>query len=373
MIPSAPGARVVIAGAGPVGLTAALALHAVGLFPLVMDARAAGAGADDPRAVALSHGSRLILERLGAWRAIAATPIRAIHISQDRGFGRARIEAADHDIDALGHVARLAGLTATLMRLAIERGIEVRHDAEVGECAVDSDGVRVSSQGRMHACALLVRAEGSPGSAAAVKDYGQSAIVTEIRSDHANDGRAWERFTGAGPLALLPLEEGFSLVWCMKPDRAAALHSLPDVAFLEALNAATRFAPLRWLQVGPRRVYPLMLARRPTEKGAHEVALGNAAQTLHPVAGQGLNLGLRDAFELAQALRDGVSGNAISAWRKRRGMDRDATVRATDAYVSLFSNDLAPLRAARGIGLALVDALPPLRRLVARRMMFGVR
>lgn len=370
---SGPGVRVVIAGAGPVGLTTAIALRSAGVHARVLDARPALMSSDDPRAIALSHGSRLILERLGVWSAVRATPIQRIEISQQRGFGRTRIDASDHGIDALGHVTRLAGFAAALARAASKLRIEIQHDCTVGPVETSGEGLRILANGAPIDCDLLVRAEGTPGDAANSKDYGQSALVTEVWPEASRDSRAWERFTPAGPLALLPLEDGFSLVWCMPPARAAWMATAADAEFLAALRAATRFAPYRWLRVGERRAYPLALVRRATDDGGREVWLGNAAQTLHPVAGQGLNLGLRDAFELSLALHDTSVENALSAWRTRRRIDRDAMVRTTDAYVSVFSNDFGPLRVARGAGLALVDIVPALRRFVARRMMFGER
>lgn len=329
--------------------------------------------ADDPRAIALSHGSRLILERLRAWDAVRATPIRRIEISQRGGFGRTRIDATDHGIDALGHVTRLACLTAGLARVASELGIEVQHGCMVGAVRAMDDGLHVLANGEPVVCDLLVRAEGTPGDRAGTKDYGQSAVVTEAWPSAPRDACAWERFTPDGPLALLPLDDGFSVVWCMPPARAAVVAAMTDAEFITALKEATRFAPYRWQRVGQRRAYPLALVRRASDGGGREVWLGNAAQTLHPVAGQGLNLGLRDAFELSLALRDQPVDDALSNWHAQRRIDRDAMVRTTDAYVSLFSNDLGPLRMARGAGLALVDILPALRRFVARRMMFGER
>ena len=134
-----------------------------------------------------------------------------------------------------------------------------------------------------------------------------------------------------------------------------------------------RWEVMTWLRVAPRHAFPLSLRKRAADPHPRELSLGNAAQALHPVAGQGLNLGLRDAFELSQALERGVNAAALDAYRRRRRADRDAMIAITDAYVSLFSNDFAPLRMARGLGLALVDVLPPVRAFVARRMMFGVR
>lgn len=364
-------ARILVAGAGPVGLVCAIALKRRGHEPLVVEARDRGAAAGDTRAVALSHGSRLILERLDVWRAVTATPIRHIEVSQQNGFGRARIAAADHGIDALGHVARLGGLIASLERCAESLGVEMRFNCALGPDAARSGGAAAVPDAL--GADLLVRAEGTPGALAAVKDYRQTAIVTEAETRGPHDFRAWERFTREGPLALLPLDAGYSVVWCMAPERAALTSALPVDQFIAELGRATHFAPYEWTAALPPRRYPLALMRRADAGGAREVWLGNAAQALHPVAGQGLNLGLRDAFELSLALTDGVSNRAIASWRRARRTDRNATVAATDRYVSLFSNDFAPLRVVRGLGLAMVDLVPPLRGFVARRMMFGLR
>ena len=268
-------------------------------------------------------------------------------------------------------MARLGGLIASLERCAESLGIEMRFNCAPGPDAVRGAGA--TSVPDTSSADLLVHAEGTPGAPATVKDYRQSAIVTEAEARGPHDFRAWERFTREGPLALLPLDAGYSVVWCMAPERAAHISALPVDQFIAALGRATHFAPYEWTAALPPRSYPLALMRRADAGGARELWLGNAAQALHPVAGQGLNLGLRDAFELSLAVTDGVSDRAIAAWRRARRADRDATVAATDRYVSLFSNDFAPLRVARGLGLALVDLVPPLRGFVARRMMFGLR
>ena len=365
---------VLIAGAGPVGLTAALALHAQGVPVRLADAKARGEIGHDPRAVAVAHGSRLILERLGLWKEIAATPIRHIRVSQQGGFGQTRIEAADYGVDALGYVVRLGPLTQSLLRAAESAGLALSFSAPLTQVSYGKDEVLARIGAAQVQGELLVYAEGKPaGGHVATKDYGQTAIVTEAWSAEPHESLAHERFTTAGPLALLPLESGYSIVWCMRPDDAAALLARDDAGFLAALSAATGFAQRSWNKVAARHAYPLALATRGASAHAREIALGNAAQTLHPVAGQGLNLGLRDAFELAEALRDGVSNAALEKYRRRRRIDRGAMTGITDRYVSLFSNDLAPLRGARGLGLAVVNLLPPLRGAIARRMMFGVR
>lgn len=352
--------RVLVVGAGPVGLTAGLALHRAGCDVEIVDARAEGESDTDPRSVALAHGGTLILNRLEVELPADATPIRRIEISQQRGFGRASIDAAEHHLDALGHVVRLGSLTRALRQKCQAAGMVLRFEAAL-PAAPDGE------------VALVVHAEGSPGDAALVRDYGQTAIVTEARADRAPAHTAFERFTPAGPLAVLPMGTSHSVVWCMKPERAKELFACDEAAFLAALEQATRFAGLTWQRVGARTTYALKLLRRAQSSASRQVWIGNAAQTLHPVAGQGLNLGLRDAFELGMALAGGIDEARLSRWLARRRMDREAIVRLTDGYVSLFSNDLGLLRAGRGLGLALVDALPPLKGLVARRMMFGVR
>jgi 2-octaprenyl-6-methoxyphenol hydroxylase len=367
-------APVLVAGAGPVGLAAALALHRQGVPVRVIDARPRAAHGADARAVALSHGSRLILERLGLWERVRATPVRHIEVSQAGGFGRTRIEAADHRIDALGHVARLGDLARVLLEAAEAAGVPIAFDSVLDDISPATSGALAIVAGAEVDCAALVRAEGTPkGDRASVKDYDQHAIVSEVWCDRGHDFRAHERFTTEGPLALLPLETGFSLVWCMRPLHAAAVAALAERDFLERLQHVTAFAPYLWTRAAARHLYPLSLVRRGADPHKRVVSLGNAAQSLHPVAGQGLNLGLRDAFELSLALRDGVNEGALARWHRARRIDRDAMVATTDRYVGLFSNDIAPLRAARGLGLALVDVVPPLRALVARRMMFGVR
>lgn len=365
---------VLIAGAGPVGLTAALALHARGIAVEVVDAKAREALGQDPRAVALSHGSRLILERLGAWRDIAATPIRHIRVSQEQGFGQTRIEAADYAVDALGYVTRLGPLARGLLEAVEARGIPMRLHSALGHVAHGKHTVIAQVGSIELQAALAVYAEGKPaGTRVGSKPYGQTAIVTEAFSVEAHDSLAHERFTPQGPLALLPLEAGYSVVWCVKPRRAEELMAMDDAQFLAALSVATGFAQRRWKAVAARHAYPLTLVTRGASVHPREIALGNAAQTLHPVAGQGLNLGLRDAFELAETLERGVTDAALAAYARRRHLDRAAMITLTDRYVSLFSNDFIALRGARGIGLAALNLLPPLRGLIARRMMYGVR
>jgi 2-octaprenyl-6-methoxyphenol hydroxylase len=226
---------------------------------------------------------------------------------------------------------------------------------------------------------LLVLADGGTNRAAQhVREYRQQAIVADVTAERSRRGVAWERFTPEGPLALLPHGDHYALVWSVRPATGAALLGLSDPDFLARLRKAFGGRLGDFRTVGPRSAFPLSLRRGSYDPAPRIVAVGNAAQTLHPVAGQGFNLGLRDAWELAQMLLD-VGRSEIGTRRfiarylRQRNVDRYAGIRATDFFVRIFSNSLPPLAAARGAGLALLDALPPVRNFLARRMIFGAR
>lgn len=371
-----------VVGAGPVGMALALALKDSGLDVVLADARPVEATAADPRVLALSHGTRLTLERLGVWQALPATPIDTIHVSQQGGFGRTLIHAADYGVPALGHVAA-AGALAAALRQALDRaGIRVLDETEVHSLSPADDGVAIELAGR-HAgrrrARLAVCAEGSISAEPAellTRDYGQHALIAMVQATGAARGTAFERFTPAGPVALLPCGEAYALVHVASPQQADALLALDDTAYLARLQThlGTR---ITLTAAGERLRYPLGLRVRRSPVGPRTVWLGNAAQTLHPVAGQGFNLALRDVWALADTLLrhpgDPGAPATLAAYARRRSADRFGTVRFTDTLVRLFSNDLPPLRHLRGAGLFALDMLPPLRHFVAKRMMFGAR
>jgi 2-octaprenyl-6-methoxyphenol hydroxylase len=377
---------VVIAGGGPVGATLALALRGSGREVVLVEPQAKPAGPLRP--VALSHGSRLVLERVGAFDRIGATPIEAIHVSQAGGFGRTLIRCDDHGLPALGYVADASRIAAELLDAA---GPE-RLAGRVAGWRLAGDRVRVAlevdGETREISARLLVLADGGQlaGDDLALRDYGQTAIVAVVRPEVMHRGTAWERFTPDGPLALLPFAPGgdgphyrYALVWTVRTAEAGRLADLPDDRFLAALRERFGGRLGRFVEAGPRASHPLRLwFRRSNCAGPRAVAVGNAAQTLHPVAGQGLNLGLRDATELADLVRrtDPLRlGDAsfLAAFTERRRIDRYATIGVTDFLVRVFSNDAGPLRLARGLGLAALDLFPPARRMLARRMMLGAR
>ncbi len=368
---------ILIVGAGPVGMTLHCALAAGGLKSRLIDRRPQAALQADPRALALSHGARELLEQIGAWPARAATPIETIHVSQKDGFGRTLIDHAEHGLPALGYVVRYRDLAAALAA-RIEAGALIA-GAEIIDTAPDDDGVRVllrdAGGERELRCRLLVHAEGTPGDdpAVTVSDYAQHAVICEVTPEPGHGRRAWERFTPDGPLALLPLGDEYSVVFTLPPAKADAVMALDDAAFAAALQA--QFGRrLRLSRPGPRSRFPLALRRRRTLVDGRQVWIGNCAQTLHPVSGQGFNLGLRDAWQLAEILlADGVDRASLDRYAASRRLDRDGGALFTDGIVRLFSNDCAPLKLARGLGLWALDVFPPARHFVAKRMIWGAR
>jgi 2-octaprenyl-6-methoxyphenol hydroxylase len=337
---------VLIRGDGPVGCVAALALRKSKRIGLLAGQHVLPAF----RPIVLSYASRLILERVGAWDGLAVTPIDAIHVSQAGAFGRALLGAADAGVPDLGYVVEYADLVARLRGLAADLLIAEELPAR---CIVHAEGMSADAD---------------------VKRYGQDALVALVEASPASRNTAYERFTREGPLALLPFAGRYALVWSMPPEKARALASAPVAEFLHELNVAAGTRPGRATGVEARAVQPLSLRVRQARIGERSVYIGNAAQTLHPVAGQGLNLGLRDAWELAQIMRDAADPGAhatLERFAARRRLDAVATIRATDLLAGAFlgANPLAA--AARGAALTALDILPAPRRFFARRMIFG--
>jgi 2-octaprenyl-6-methoxyphenol hydroxylase len=384
-----PDTDLCIVGAGPVGGTLALALAPHPIDVVVLDARASGTVARGDRSLALSHGARLILERLGVWEPLVAadgavTPITAIDVSQAGGFGTARMAAAEHALRALGYVVSYAALQRVIDAALQRAGARVRFGAAVSRVDADPTQATISfATGDAPLAARLAAVADGVGTAVAGIareriDYGQVALVAPVWIDREHGGIAYERFTPEGPLALLPERDHYGLVWTMTPERAQGVLALADDAFLRALahRFGTRVAGFR--AAGPRRTFPLALERARPTVAARAVVIGNAAQQLHPVAGQGFNLGLRDAWELAQCVLDAAPGALgspamLAAYAARRALDRASGMALTHGLVRIFGNDHALVRWPRGLALAALDAMPPIKRAFARTMLFGVR
>ena len=368
---------ILIVGAGPVGMTLHLALAAGGQTSLLLDRRPPAALQADPRALALSHGARELLEQIQSWPTRAATPIETIHISQKDGFGRTLLDRADYKLPALGYVVRYRDLAAALA--ANLSADSLLAEAEIIDIHADDDGATVSlrqaGQLRTLRCKLLVHAEGTPGDdpAVSVSDYTQHAVICEVTPTPGHGKRAWERFTPDGPLALLPLGDEFSVVFTLPPTKADVIMALDDEAFIAALQA--QFGRrMTFAKPGKRSRFPLALRMRKTLVKGCEVWIGNTAQTLHPVSGQGFNLGLRDAWQLADfLLRKGVHRSSLQSYAASRQLDRAGGALFTDKVVKAFSNNFGPLKLARGLGLFALDVFPPARHFVAKRMIWGAR
>ena len=368
---------ILIIGAGPVGMTLHLALAAGCQKSLLLDRRPLQAQQTDPRALALSHGARQLLEQIKSWPTRAATPIETIHISQKDGFGRTLIDHQEYALPALGYVVRYRDLAGALAaNLAADA---VLAEAEILDITPDDGGVTVAlrhaGQLRTVHTKLLVHAEGTPGDDPAVKvsDYEQHAVICEVTPTPGHNKRAWERFTPDGPLALLPLGDQYSIVFTLPPAKADAVMAMDDDAFIAALQ--TQFGQrMRFAKPGKRSRFPLFLRLRDTLVKGNEVWIGNTAQTLHPVSGQGFNLGIRDAWQLSEILlKNGVDRASLDNYAASRRLDRRGSAFFTDQIVRAFSNDFGPLKLARGLGLLALDICPPARHFVAKRMIWGAR
>jgi 2-octaprenyl-6-methoxyphenol hydroxylase len=334
---------VLVRGAGPVGCVAALALRASRKRVAIL-----GKAAQPPafRPIVLSYASRLILERVGVWPSLAPTSIQTIHVSRARGFGRTVFDAADAGVPALGYVLEYSALLRAL-HCAVE-------DLLVGDevsarCVVHAEGVAPDTE---------------------EKRYAQDALVASVRFGAPANAIAFERFTAEGPLALLPLAGCYAVVWSMRPARADELLSASETHFLEELAAAAGARPGRPVAVAARATHPLILRVREKCIAERAVYIGNAAQALHPVAGQGLNLGLRDAWDLARIMRDAPDAGDPALLRHfaaRRAVDAGAAIRVTDFLARAFLR----LNPFAGAALTALDIFPAPRRFFARRMIFG--
>lgn len=375
---------VAIVGGGPVGIALAIALADAGIDVAVLEARPADLGVSDPRPIALSYGSRLILERLGVWDSLGtATPIHEIRVSQKGGFGRVAMRAAEAGIPALGYVVDYARLHTGLSGALAAREVRPLQGAMVSRISADDGSARIEYVRADHsgglAAQLVAVADGGmlQHDTLKVSDYRQSAVVATVETELPHRQVAYERFTPAGPIGLLPFGDRCALVWSLRPDAAESACAEAPARFLERLQAAFGSRLGRFTAVGLRSCFPLVLkvARAAAPRTVH---VGNAAQMLHPVAGQGFNLGLRDAWELAREIESAEpealgSDAMLEGCARRRRIDRGGGIGFTDALVRLFSNDFGPLRAARGVALAALDAVPPAKGFLIRRMIFGAR
>ncbi|SEK56113.1 2-octaprenyl-6-methoxyphenol hydroxylase [Atopomonas hussainii] len=391
--------RLVIVGGGMVGASLALALqnHAreQGWELVLVEAFAPSGGFQpsyDARSTALSYGSRLIFERLGVWEALAerAEPIRSIHVSDRGRFGAARLQAEDERVPALGYVVENAWLGHCLLGALDTDVVQWRCPAHVTQLQPGADGytLQIEQDGdtsTLHAD-LLVLADGGRsglreqlGIGVRQTPYGQTALIANLTPGEAHQGQAFERFTEQGPMALLPLADNrCALVWTRPSDDAERLQQLSDNALLAELQDAFGYRLGGFTQIGARHIYPLALVEAEEQVRPHLVVLGNAAHSLHPIAGQGFNLSLRDTVALAASLLASTEPLGtlapLSEFHARQQRDQWLTIGFSDRVTRLFSNSDPLLSLGRGLGLLGLDVVPVAKHWFARQAMgLGVK
>jgi 2-octaprenyl-6-methoxyphenol hydroxylase len=382
---------ILIHGGGPVGLAcAAWCLQKYPEAKLILVDRNPLDDEDlasaDSRGIALSHGSKLLLDTIKAWLTDCAD-IHRVHVSQAGRFGRALMTSEELGQDALGHIIRYRDI-----HLALRKALRViqtelnQSDSHFSWLHIDQDSEHLDIEAK-----CIVHAEGglfkNQDWVESGRDYDQSALVGLVQVEDATPHQAWERFTSEGPLAVLPSHYGkniLNLVWCGSPESSQQRLSLSDADFLLALQKEFGSRIGRFLKIQDRRLYALGLNYRKEITQGNEVWIGNAAQTLHPVAGQGLNLGLRDAYLLAETLAEVFSSSkeeqtphhlehALTKYAKSRKADRTTTIGLTDFMARVFTSNLLPIVIGRGLALTALQWLPPVKTALARQMMFGRR
>lgn len=380
---------VLIVGGGPVGGALALALADSGLSIMVVEARSTPA--DDPRALAVAHACVAQLAKLGITLPDSATAIHTVHVSQALAFGRVRLDRQDLDLPALGYVLPYSELARAMHARLTASPVQYVTGATVSSVqslsAYAAVTIEQAGESNLVTARLVVLAEGGKllakvGLTQGGRDYQQQALIAEVTTSQPHQHRAFERFAFDGPIALLPRGPGdaeagrYAAVWTRPLPDALNIAQMADAPFLEALQVRMGDRAGRFTEVGKRASFPLRLKWVSSPYVRRVAVVGNAAQTLHPVAGQGFNLGLRDAMTLARVIRAGghaALGELASLQRYAdlRRQDSLTTIGFTDGLIRLFGHDLPPLRAARALGFVAMDNIKPLRRGFAARMVFG--
>lgn len=388
---------IVVAGGGLTGACLALALKDSGFNMALVEAQTPAQMAALPaadRALALAAGSVEQLDRLGIWREIerTATPIKRIHVSDRGHFGKVRLSAEQEGVTALGYVLAARDLEGRAAEMVRRTPVRVLSPARITGAIAGREAVHLSLKQGDRAfnvtAGLLIGADGGNSSVRRlleiperIFDYGQTALITTVGSSLPNRHTAYERFTESGPLALLPAgTRNSAVIWTRTHAEADGLMAGGDDDFLAELQRCFGYRLGRLTLTAPKKAFPVPLIYAETQASRRAVVIGNAAQQLHPVAGQGFNLGLRDALELAdhlaRARRDGADIGAeatLQAYVRHRRRDRDRTIFFTDRLVQLFSSGGPVTTLARNAGMVVLDQLPAAKSLLARFAMGGTR
>jgi 2-octaprenyl-6-methoxyphenol hydroxylase len=382
--------NIVIVGGGPVGATLALLLAKQGVGVTVLEARKQRAAYNESRALALSYGSKRILEKLGVWGSLAksATAINTIHVSQKGSLGRSKLQASDYQQEALGYVLSYGALSDGLdVELANQSLVNFVFEASAEQIAHTSThaSVTYAHQGESHTfnSRLVVLADGGrsldeiAGLVKQTKEYGHDALISKVSAELPHCNVAYERFTANGPMALLPNgARDFSLVWTGKKEYVNALLELSDAEFLAQFHEQFGDRVGQFLNVEKRMAFPLKLSQLKTTDTPHLVVIGNAAQTMHPVAGQGFNVGLRDAESLAQSIATAAPADLgcqqmLADYRASRQSDTKNGLLFTDFLVNIFSNDIVGVNGLRSAGLGFFDVIKPIKQHLVSKMSYG--
>lgn len=389
---------IVIIGGGLSGLALAIALSSLSCRVAIVDAKPFHAinndtkiADEDLRAIALSYVSQQIFTNLGLWDELKqfAYPIQHVHVSDRGHYGFSRIHAKDYQIPNVGSVVPMQHLLAVLsQKIKADKTIDVIDSAELLETSIEPEQriltLKLMNKTRQIKCKLAIAADGTHSKLRDLlnlqtksTDYQQSAIVTNIGVERLHDGTAYERFTATGPLAMLPIsDKAFSLVWTVQPENVESLLNLSDKAFLQQLQTDFGYRLGRFSWVSRRQSFPLSLLEAENLTAERAVVIGNAAHTLHPIAGQGFNLGLRDIAVLADVIKNALQKQkdiggtqALQEYDSARQQDMCATINLTDKLVKVFSNNYWPHSLVRNLALLGLDTSSLLKNKLAYKTM----
>jgi 2-octaprenyl-6-methoxyphenol hydroxylase len=379
----------VIVGAGPVGLVFSLLLAKQNQFSHLLESRRKNDSHSDKRALALSYGTKLILENIGIWKSLEnkISEIKDIHTSQKNSFGRTLLSASQYNLPALGYVVSYGSLSKALEE-AINQSANIKITYEFEVSAIKNEKDKSVLYGGNEdftiEAPLLVLADGGKNTIGLIKDlkkketsYNHTALVTKVTSEIPPNKIAYERFTSMGPIALLPNgPEEFSLVWTGKDRDIQELAKTPKNLFLEKLHEYFGDRVGKFLDFDELITFPLKKITLEDFPKTRMVVIGNSAQTMHPVTGQGFNTGIRDAYELSKLINESEpsqvgSDRFINQYYALRKSEIKKTMLFIDSLVNIFSNDLVGLSLTRGISLSLLDNLKPIKNFLINKMSFG--